>query len=63
MEDKEKKINLNSKVIMKKGHTCGTNLWEVVRLGADIKLKCTNCNRIVLLSRVEFNKNLKKVVE
>jgi hypothetical protein len=63
MEDKEKKINLNSKVIMKKGHPCGTNLWEVVRLGADIKLKCTNCNRIVLLSRVEFNKKLKKVVE
>ena len=62
MEDKEKKINLNSKVIMKKGHPCGTNLWEVVRLGADIKLKCTNCNRIVLLSRVEFNKKLKKVV-
>ena len=48
---------------MKKGHPCGTNLWEVVRLGADIKLKCTNCNRIVLLSRVEFNKKLKKVVE
>ena len=63
MEDKEKKINLNSKVIMKKGHPCGTNLWEVVRLGADIKLKCTNCNRIGLLSRVEFNKKLKKVVE
>ena len=63
MEDKEKKINLNSKVIMKKGNPCGTNLWEVVRLGADIKLKCTNCNRIVLLSRVEFNKKLKKVVE
>ena len=63
MEDKEKKINLNSKVIMKKGPPCGTNLWEVVRLGADIKLKCTNCNRIVLLSRVEFNKKLKKVVE
>ena len=63
MEDKEKKINLNSKVIMKKGHPCGTNLWEVVRLGADIKLKCINCNRIVLLSRVEFNKKLKKVVE
>ena len=38
MEDKEKKINLNSKVIMKKGHPCGTNLWEVVRLGADIKV-------------------------
>ena len=63
MEDKEKNIKLNSKVIMKKGHPCGAHLWEVVRLGADIKLKCTNCNRVILISRVEFNKKLKKVVE
>ena len=63
MEDKEKNIKLNSKVIMKKGHPCGANLWEVVRIGADIKLKCTNCNRVILISRVEFNKKLKKVVE
>ena len=63
MEDKEKNIKLNSKVIMKKGQPCGANLWEVVRLGADIKLKCTNCNRVILISRVEFNKKLKKVVE
>ena len=63
MEDKEKNIKLNSKVIMIKGHPCGANLWEVVRLGADIKLKCTNCNRVILISRVEFNKKLKKVVE
>ena len=48
---------------MKKGHPCGANLWEVVRLGADIKLKCTNCNRVILISRIEFNKKLKKVVE
>jgi len=63
MKDKEKNIKLNSKVIMKKGHPCGSNLWEVMRLGADIKLKCINCGRVILISRVEFNKKLKKVVE
>ena len=48
---------------MKKGHPCGSNLWKVMRLGADIKLKCINCGRVILISRVEFNKKLKKVVE
>ena len=45
---------------MKKGHPCGTNLWEIVRLGADIKIKCINCGRIVMLPRMEFNKKIKK---
>ena len=32
--------NVGTKVIMKKGHPCGTNLREITRVGADIKLKC-----------------------
>ena len=59
----EKTYSLGTKVIMKKAHPCGTNLWEIIRLGADIKLKCINCGRIVMLPRVEFNKKLKKIVE
>ena len=54
---------VGNKVIMKKGHPCGTNLWEIVRTGVDIKLKCVNCGRIVMLSRLDFNKKLKKVLE
>ena len=34
----EKSYDLGSLVIMKKGHPCGENLWEVVRLGADIRI-------------------------
>ena len=55
--------NLGSTVIMKKPHPCGTNLWEIVRVGADIKIKCIECNRTIMLPRVEFNKKIKKVVE
>lgn len=54
---------LGSIVIMKKQHPCGTNQWEIVRVGADIKIRCMNCNRTVLIPRIEFNKKLKKVVE
>ncbi|MBO5182830.1 MAG: DUF951 domain-containing protein [Bacilli bacterium] len=54
---------VGSKVIMKKSHPCGTNLWLVVRTGIDIKLQCINCGRTIMIPRMEFNKKLKKVVE
>jgi len=54
---------IGSKVIMKKEHPCKTNLFEVVRVGVDIKIKCINCGRTIMLPRVEFNKKIKKVVE
>ena len=54
---------LNSIVIMKKQHPCGTNEWKVIRVGADIKIKCLGCGRSIMLPRVEYNKKLKKVVK
>jgi len=59
----DKVYNIGTKVEMKKGHPCGANNWEVMRLGADIKIKCTNCNRIVMIPRIEFNKKIKKIVD
>ena len=56
-------INKGTKVIMKKGHPCGSNEWKVIRYGADVKLECLNCGRVVLLERVKFIKNVKKVVD
>lgn len=54
---------LNSIVVMKKPHPCGTNEWQIIRVGADIKIKCISCGRTILLPRIEFNKKLKKVIE
>lgn len=54
---------VGTKVIMKKGHPCGENKWEVVRTGVDIKIKCLGCGRLVMLPRVEFNKKIKKILE
>lgn len=53
---------LGSIVMMKKQHPCGSNKWEIIRIGADIKIKCLNCNRTIMLPRVEFNKKIKKVI-
>ena len=54
---------LNDIVMMKKQHPCGTNEWEIIRLGADIKIRCVKCNRSIMMPRIEFNKKMKKVIK
>ncbi|MCI9126062.1 MAG: DUF951 domain-containing protein [Eubacterium sp.] len=49
-------------VMLKKGHPCGTNEWEIIRIGADFKLKCRGCNRIVMVQRKAFEKSVKKLI-
>ena len=56
-------FGLNDIVEMKKPHPCGTNRWQVVRLGADIKIKCCHCARMLMMPRPEFKKKMKKVLE
>lgn len=53
---------LNSIVMMKKEHPCGSNEWIITRIGADIKIKCQKCGRSIMIPRIEFNKKLKKVI-
>ena len=57
-----KNYKLGSIVMMKKDHPCGTNKWEVVRMGADIKIKCLEFGRFIMLPRIEFEKKMKKVI-
>lgn len=53
---------LNDIVEMKKPHACQTNKWQITRMGVDIKIKCINCNREIMMDRLEFEKKLKKVI-
>jgi len=52
-------------VTMKKPHPCGENRWKIIRVGADIKIKCLgeNCSRVVMLTRRDFNKSIKSIIE
>lgn len=43
----------------KKPHVCGSNKWEIIRTGADVKIKCVGCGRIVMMSKVELDKKIK----
>lgn len=61
---------LGSIVEMKKPHACTikatgkkANRWEITRLGADIKILCTNCGHEVMMGRFDFNRKLQKVLE
>lgn len=56
-----KEFGLNDLVEMKKAHPCGTNSWKVIRMGADIRIKCEGCGHSVMIPRNEFTKKLKKV--
>jgi len=55
-------IKLGDVVRLKKKHPCGSYEWEVVRLGADIGIKCLRCQRRVLLERSVFERRVKAFV-
>ena len=55
--------NLNDIVEMKKEHPCHkSKQWKIIRMGADIRIKCLGCGASVLFSRRDFEKRLKKVI-
>ena len=55
-------IKLGDIVRLKKKHPCGGYQWQVVRLGADIGIKCLSCQRRVLLERSAFERRVKAFV-
>jgi len=50
-------------VQMRKQHPCGGFEWEVMRIGADFRIKCLGCGRQVMLPRPKFEKGVKKVIK
>ena len=48
---------------MKKPHACGGTRWEIVRLGADRKIKCMTCGRIVVLLPDELLRRVRRIAE
>ncbi|KHE69920.1 DUF951 domain-containing protein [Halobacillus sp. BBL2006] len=59
----EKNYNLNDVVQMKKPHPCGENRWKIIRMGADIRIKCEGCGHSVLIPRRKFETKMKKRLE
>ena len=55
-------IKLGDIVRLKKKHPCGSYEWQVVRLGADIGIRCLKCNRRVLLERSIFERRVREFI-
>ena len=57
-------------VEMKKPHACTikstgkkANRWEITRVGADIKIKCSNCDHVVMMGRYDFDRKMNKIID
>ncbi len=51
--------NIGDVVVSKKTHPCGGNQWEIIRTGADFKLKCALCGHIIMVSSEKLKKMIK----
>ena len=47
---------------MKKSHPCGGNIFQVLFVGSDVKIRCTTCGRQMVLNRVKLEKGIKRVL-
>ncbi len=55
-------LKLNQKVELKKQHPCGSKVWTILRVGMDIKLKCSGCGHELMLPRSKAEKAIKKLL-
>ncbi len=46
---------------LKKKHPCGSFEWEVLRIGADFRLKCVGCGHQIMIPRKQAEKNVKNI--
>lgn len=56
-------INVGDKLLMKKKHPCGADVFTVKRIGMDFKLCCDGCGREVMIPRKSAEKSLKKIIK
>lgn len=56
-------INIGDKLVMKKRHPCGNNVFTVTRIGMDFKLVCDGCGHEVMVPRKKAEKSLKKITK
>ena len=55
-------IRIGDKLVMKKKHPCGNDVWTVTRIGMDFKLRCDGCGHEVMVPRVKAEKAIKKII-
>lgn len=54
-------IQVGDTLRLKKQHPCGSKEWEVLRIGADFRLKCMGCGHQIMIARKMLEKNVKEI--
>ena len=55
-------IRVGDTLVLKKPHPCGSHEWEVTRVGADFKIRCTGCGREVMRPRSEVERSVRRII-
>ena len=58
-----RKYQVGDVVKMKKAHPCGSYEWEILRVGADFRLKCLGCGHQIMIARRIIEKNIREIVK
>ena len=56
-------VNVGDRVEMKKQHPCGGNIFTILRIGMDFKIRCEKCGREVMVPRNKIEKNIRRIIE
>ena len=57
------KLSVGDVVRTRKAHPCGSDQWEIIRLGADVRITCVGCGRSVLMPRVKLERRVRQFVK
>lgn len=55
-------IHLGDVVRLRKPHPCGEDRWEVLRVGADFRLRCLGCGRLVMIARTDLERRVREIL-
>ncbi len=61
-ENQAGEIRVGDRIRTRKPHPCGSDVWIVLRTGADVKIRCEGCGRIVMLDREGFLRRRREVL-
>lgn len=56
---KKNNLNVGDVITLKKKHPCGSHEWKLLRIGADLKIECLGCGRVVMIERQKLLKRIK----
>lgn len=57
-----RRFSIGDVVRMRKPHPCGSREWVVTRVGADIKIRCQGCGRMVMMPRSQFERGVLEIL-